>query len=234
MDIRDRRALKQEATVALQQATYDPRKLLLIHTAILLGAGFLVTILNYILAGQIENTGGLSGLGMRSILSTAQSALQLALTAATPFWTMGLVYCALRMARKQSAEPMDLKEGFLRFGPVLRLQLLQLLLYFLMGILCVNISTTIFAFTSYIEPFNEVVTKINEQMAVNPSYVPDAATEAALLEASIPLLVITAIIYVLLLIPMVYRLRMATYAIMDDERPKALKAMAISSQLMRG
>lgn len=234
MDIRDRRALKQEAAGALQQAAYDPRRLVLIHTAILLGAGLLVTVLHYILAGQIENTGGLGGLGMRSILSTMQAALQLGLMIATPFWMMGLTHAVLRMARKQSTEPADLKEGFSRFGPVLRLELAQALLYILIGILCINISTTIFAFTPFIEPLNEILTKVNEQMTANPSFLMDAATEAALMEAAIPLLVITGILYLVLAIPMIYRLRMAGYAIMDEDRPGAIKAMGISTRLMRG
>ena len=234
MDIRNRRALKQASAQALQEAAYDPRKLVLIHTAITLGASLLVTVLHYILAGQIENTGGLSGLGMRSILSTIQAALQLGLLVATPFWQMGLTYSVLRMARKQSTEPSDLKAGFLRFGPVLRLELAQVLLYFLMGMLCVNISSTIFAFTPFVESMNEVLIKVNEQMEANPSFVMDAATEAAVMEAILPLLVITAILYVVLLIPVMYRLRMAGYAIMDEDKPGAIKAMGISSRLMRG
>ena len=50
MDIRNRRALKQASAQALQEAAYDPRKLVLIHTAITLGASLLVTVLHYILA----------------------------------------------------------------------------------------------------------------------------------------------------------------------------------------
>lgn len=234
MDIRDRRALKENATEALRQATYDPRKLVLIHTAILLGAGLLITVLHYILAGQIENTGGLGGLGMRSILSTIQAALQLGLMITTPFWMMGLTYVTLRVARRQSTGPADLKKGFLRFGPVLRLELAQALLYILIGVLCINIGTTIFAFTPFIEPFNEILIKVNEQMAATHSFVMDAATEAALMEAAIPLLVIIGILYLVLVIPMMYRLRMANYAIMDEDCPGAIKAMGISSRLMRG
>lgn len=234
MDIRDRRALKQEAAQALQQASYDPKKLVLIHTAISLGAALLVTVLNFIIDGQIVNTGGLAGLGMRSVLSTIQAALQLGLTLATPFWMMGLTYGILRIARRQPAEPQDLKEGFLRFGPVLRLQLVQLLLYFLIGILCANIGTNLFVFTPFIQELNEILIPLNEQMAANPSFVPDEATMTALGQAILPLLVIVGILYAALAIPLMYRFRMADYAIMDEDRPGAIKSLGISARLMRG
>ena len=233
MDIRDRRALQQKAAHALEEAVYDPKKLVLIHTAILMGASLLVVILDYILAGHIENTGGLGGLGARAILSTIQSALQLALLISTPFWQMGLTHSVLRIARKQSAAPKDLKEGFFRFGPVLRLQLARLLLCVLIGILSMNIGTTIFAFTPFSGPLEALLSQLEGQLSANSSFVVDEATYLALVDAAIPMLAITGVLYAAFLIPLLYRFRLADYAIMDEDRPGALKALGISARLMR-
>ena len=125
MNIYDRQGLKKEAADRIAGAAYNPRLLVLIHTGVSLGASLLVSVILYLLQQKIETTGGLSGIGLRSVLTTAQSVLQLVLMLLTILWQVGIVYGAIQIARGRTARPEDLTEGFRRFGPVLRLKLLQ-------------------------------------------------------------------------------------------------------------
>ena len=75
MDIRDLGALRQTAGERLSRASYDPRKLVLLHTAVSLGASFLLALLDLFLARQIDGTGGLAGIQTRTALETIRSAL---------------------------------------------------------------------------------------------------------------------------------------------------------------
>ena len=67
----DPRSLKAEADAALQAAAYDPQKLILIHTGVIMALSLVLTALDYLLEQQIGTTGGLSGMGTRSIRDTA-------------------------------------------------------------------------------------------------------------------------------------------------------------------
>ena len=103
MDIRNRRGLKEEAGRSLARASYNPRKLALIHTAVTVGVALLVTLLNYYLNHQMDNTvSGLSGMGSRRILATVQTTLQYIQAFAMPFWEIGFVFVALRLLRQHA------------------------------------------------------------------------------------------------------------------------------------
>ena len=102
MDLLDRRGLKNAAGDALAQAPRNPKRIILIHTAVSLVIMLLVAVLDYVLSGQIENTGGLSGLGTRSVLTTVQSILQMVQMAVLPFWEIGYLYAAMKMAVKSA------------------------------------------------------------------------------------------------------------------------------------
>ena len=87
--------LHNQANARLENAG-NPKRLALIHTAIALGASFLLTLINYLLSLGIADTGGLDGVGTRTLLSTAQAMLELAVMLALPFWQLGIFYAALR------------------------------------------------------------------------------------------------------------------------------------------
>ena len=66
MDVQNRRALKQMARSRLAGATYDPKKLALIHTGISVGVSLVIAFLGYYLDHWIAGTAsGLSGMGTR-------------------------------------------------------------------------------------------------------------------------------------------------------------------------
>ena len=229
MDIRDRNGLKTAAEQALSQASYDPRKLALIHTGAALALSLVLTVLNFILSRQIDSTGGLSGIGVRSVLSTAQSVLSIVNALILPFWEMGFVAAAIAMSRRNAATPNTLLSGFRRFGPVLRLNLLQGALYVGIAFLCIQISAGIFIMT----PFSDPLLAALEQLYATGTTVPDDTAIAALSELILPVYGIFAILFCLLAIPLSYRFRMAGFAIMDNEKIGALRAMGKSHKMMR-
>ena len=69
------RKLKNSAAASIEKAGFDPRKLVLFHTAVALALSLVALAIDFALELQIGNTGGLSGVGMRSVLETVQAVL---------------------------------------------------------------------------------------------------------------------------------------------------------------
>lgn len=235
MHIRDRKALKQFANARLSEATYDPRLLMLIHTGVSLSVTLLISVLSFILEQQIGSTGGLSGIGLRSVLTTAQSALQLASMVMLPFWEIGMVYAAMRLARRQSAFPGDLTAGFRRFGPVLRLMLLRAAVSFGIISACANVAATVFMITPLSAPTVAVLQPLWDAAASSglAGIELSEATLAALIPTLLPVIPIFLGLLLIALVPILYRLRLADYVIMEEEKTGALFALIISWRLTR-
>ena len=123
MNISDRRGLKAEARDALAAASYDPKKLILIHSGASIALGLVLALVNYLLSLGIDGTGGLSGVGMRSILETAQSVLMIGQLTVAVFWQIGYIFAAMKIGKGETVGVRDLLQGFRNFGPVLRLRL---------------------------------------------------------------------------------------------------------------
>ena len=79
--------LRADAAAAVRCAP-EQKKLVLVWAGTSVAVSLLVSIVNFLLEGQISGTGGLSGIGLRSILSTAQSVLSIASAILIPFWDL--------------------------------------------------------------------------------------------------------------------------------------------------
>lgn len=234
MDNLHPRALKQTAAQRLSQASYNPKKLILFHTGAALAVSFVITLLNFILTRQIDSTGGLSGIALRSILSTAQSALQLAGTVALPFWEIGILYAAMGLARQKPVGPSSLPEGFRRFGPVLRLMLLRAVVVFGIAMVCIYISTGIFMMTPYAQPMLELMLPMMEDSStLTQAPALDEATLAVFAESMIPLYILFGILFCLVAVPFLYRFRLADYVLMDTKKTGAFAAAIKSWSLTK-
>lgn len=234
MDIRNHRQLKNEARRSLAMASYDPRYLVVIHTGVTMLLSLLVTGLDFILENRIGSTGGLSGLGLRSVLSTIQTVLRIAEYVVLPFWEFGYVFTVLKLSRAQPAQPRSLLAGFRHFGPVLRVMLLQMLLYTAIAIPVFYLSTQIFLFTPFSQPlFDALVPLLDETTLLSQEIVLDEAAMAAMANAYIPILVIFLCIYALICVPICYGLRMTNFCLMDAPEKGALAAMRESRRMMR-
>ena len=234
MDLHNRRGLKDAAKASLSEAPNDPKKIILIHTGLSVALMLLLVVLDFVLSNQIENTGGLSGLGTRSLLTTVQSLLQLVQLVALPFWEIGYLFCAMKMARKEAAEPASLLEGFRRFGPFLRAMLLQGVIYFGIMVICIYIGTQIFMFTPFAEPMLEsMMPLMSDAAALENTEVLNEAMVQAMEQSFLPLLAIIGGLFCIVAVPISYWFRMVNYALLDDPKKGAIAAMGRSRQLMR-
>jgi len=234
MNMRDRSGIRQTAAEKLSQAQYDPRRLVLLHTGAALALTTILTVLNYILTQRIDTTGGLAGLGNRAILETARTMLQYASVILLPFWELGFVFAALRLARGQEAKPESLLEGFRRFFPALRLMLLRLVLYIGVALCCINFGATIYAMTPLAQPVVELLEPIvNAETAQEMQLLLEQVSMETMVKVIWPAWVIFGVLYVLLMIPLLYRLRMAEFVLMDEQKVGAFAAMSKSNRIMR-
>ena len=227
-------SLKKTAASRLSDATYDPRRLAAIHIGVSLGATLLIATVSFILEQKIGTTGGLSGIGLRSVLTTAQSFLQLVLTLLAPFWEIGIVFAAIRLVRGLPARPDSLTAGFRRFGPVLRLKLLQMLLYGALAMLCMYLSAAIFTMTPLSADFQALMLPFLENaMRTGETAALDAQMMDAIMQTMLPLFPIFIVVFLAALLPLMYRLRMAEYILMDDVPCGAMAAMVASWRMTR-
>ena len=157
MDIRNSRAICLDAQQALHAQHFDPKKLALLHTGAAAVFSLLLTVLNFLLGKQIENAVGLSGVGLRAVLTTAQSVLSIASFAIIPFWEMGFTAAGLRFARQEQAEPATLLQGFRIWGGVLRLTLLRFVFYIAIMFACAQVASVIYTLTPFSAPFMEAM-----------------------------------------------------------------------------
>ena len=235
MDIRDHRALKSAAAEKLGQASYDPRKLALLHTGISMAAALLVAVLNYYLDTRIETAGGLSGMGMRSVLGTARTTLQYALNLAMPFWQMGFVFASLKMARGERADFQTLPEGFRRFGAVLRLRLTEGFLYLVVGLVCMYVSSIVFSVSPFALPLAELMGPLMNtgDIAAMQQMLTELPFEERL-RIIAPLFVIFGVMFLAAAAFLYYRFRMASLIVMDRPKTPALLALVASRRMTRG
>lgn len=227
------RTMRTAAAASLEKTNYDPKKLAAIHTGVALTVGLLMTVINFLIDGSISQTSGLSQLGNRAVLSTIQSVLSMAVMLALPFWEIGFLRAAMGMARSENVGLRDLTEGFRRMGPVARLYLLQFGLYLVVGFACMQVAGILFSFTPFLDSSLESMEAVLEQASTTGQVALTEADIAALLPALIPMYVIMLILFAVVAIPLFYRFRMASFAIMDDA-PGARAAMAASARMMRG
>ncbi len=229
--------LIREAKAAVADASYDPKKLALIHTGVAAAASLILALLTYFLDAGIGNTGGLSGMENRALLETVQSVLQMAVMILSPFWALGFVASALRLARRQRVDGRTLLTGLHRWGPALRLLLLQGLIYFAVAMAAVQIGSVIYSMT----PASAQLESLLEQLLAGGTA--DADALAALMEnldsdvmmqillGMLPFLLVPI---ALLLIPVAYRMRLAQYILMDEPGCGALYAIMMSFRMTKG
>lgn len=232
MDIKNPRSLKTAAKTTLENARCDANRLLIIHIGITLGLSALLSLLDYAVEQGIGSSSGLSNLGLRSILETAQTLLRIAHSIALPFWQMGYLFLTLKLAREETASASTLLEGFRRFGPIIRYQLLSGLL--VTGVIMVGtyVSTGIYLMTplsnALVEEMNVLVQNSTEDMAAL-----EEMLTAVISKHIWPIVILFSVVCLTIGIPIYYRYRMADLALMDHPEKGAIHALRSSRTMMR-
>lgn len=231
MNIRNRRELKQAAAAALSASPNNYKQLITVHIGLTLAVTFVISVLNFLLEQQIGSTGGLGGIGTRAMLETAQSSLQLIQTAVLPFWQFGWLCTVMAITRQQSASFDSLLTGFRRFGPYLRLTLLQLVVYFAIAMAGSYAATVLFMMTPWAKPMMTIYTQaITENWDTQAIY---TAMDGVMTDLLLPMSLIYLAVFVLLATPLFYRMRFAPYCLADDPQGKAFAALKKSLAITR-
>lgn len=232
MDIRSPRSVKLGALESLSGARCNPRQLALCYTAVALALSALLTLANYCIDQGIGSTGGLSGMGTRTLLLTVQSVLSFLGMFLLPFWQIGFVHTGLAMARRQVADPSTLAEGFRRFWPVLRLQLLKLALLMIAMMLCTQVSSIVLSIVALPRSMIEAM----ESMPLDSTG--ELILDEAMLEAAMPSDALVILVFGALMAAVViflfYKFRLAEYVLMEDAPKGALAALGRSHRLTKG
>lgn len=235
MDIRDRRTIRNTAAEALAAATGNPQKTALIYAGSTALLALLSAIISYITGLQMEGTGGLGNMGLRSILATVQAVLPMAQSIIVLFVGFGYQSAVLRMARRQNGGPDALLDGFRRFGPLVRLTLLQGVIYMSVAFVSMYLSSQIFIMTPLASDFLDIMTPLLSSASVLTTEITlDEATLAAASEAMMPMFIIMIPLFLAIAAPLAYQYRMATFSLFDAPEQGAIAALRESRKMMRG
>jgi uncharacterized membrane protein len=228
MDILNPKNLRQKADMALRRGR-EPKKLIYYYAGISLALSLGIFLANLWLDRQISGTGGLGDIGTRAMLGTAQQAIPVLASLLSLCLDLGFLAGLMRISRGQYADHTDLKTGFRKFWPLMRLNCLQMLLYFAVAFLAVQVSSLIFSFTPWAEPLMEVVMPL----AMSGATEIDEAVVMQVAELMMPMLILLGIVLIVLLLPLLFRIRMALFCLLDDPKGRAMAAIRESSRMMR-
>lgn len=211
----------------------DPQKVVLVYAAITLASSLVITIVRYLLANEISQTGGLHNIGLRSVLSTADNLLPILHAVLIMCMELGYAAAMLRIARRQYASPKTLKAGVERFGPLLRSRLLQSFLYFGAFFMAFYASIAIFMLSPFSRAFSELTAPLVASGNFSPEMLmQDEALMGTLMDSILPVLIIYAVVVLLMAAPIFYRYRFVNFVLADHPEFGAMQAMRESKRLM--
>lgn len=228
MDILNPKTLRQQADLALRRGR-DPKKLTYTFAGISLALSVAIYLANLWLDEQISGTGGLGNLGDRAIFSTVQQALPVLSGFVTMCLDLGFLAGLMRISRGQYADHTDLKSGFRKFWPLVRLSLIQAVLYFAIAFLSIQLGSMLFMLTPWADPVMEVL----YPLAMSGTVVLDDSLLMELSALMMPAFCVMAVVFALILLPFLFRMRMAFFCLLDDPRGRAMAAIRESSRMMR-
>ena len=232
MDIRNRKELKNFASARLSNAQIS-KKIVVIYAVIVIGLSMLTSIINHVLGLRIDQSGGLSNLGTRSVLSALQNMLPLVQSAIVMCIELGYLAAMLRIARGQYVSPNTLRLGFDRLWVLVRYTILETMIFSGLGFSSLYLGIMIFMITPLSAPVTELLMPLVSQTSLLDSSVviPDAVYNQ-LMQSLLPAFLICGLIFCAVGIPLMYRLRMSRYVIIDKPAIGAIAAMRESKKMM--
>ncbi len=232
MALANRGSLIQGATQTLAANGAAAKRAVLMYSGVLAVAELAVAVISILIENWISQaTQGLSGLAALdtvAAMETVQTVLELGMMFLPTFWFLGYVYILQRMTLGEPLQDGMHLQGLRNFGPVCRKMILEGLLQFGVLMLGITVGSTLVSFTPLAEPMLEVmaqysdVTELTEQQALE------------LMNASAPVLVICMVIGLALLLPLMYRLRMSDYILMEHPKLGAIFSLTMSYRITRG
>lgn len=234
MEAFDHRLIKAQARQCLEKDRWAYRKTVLFHSFVTMLTLVLVALADLALSQAVSHTGGLSGIGTRTILETAQTTLSAAVNILLPFWSAGILYTSLRVVRNQPVENRMLTRGFQRVGPLLRHGLLMLLIYFAAAMVCGNVVMLLSGFLPANGAMETLLSQLDLSDPTGYATALGQASPALLLQAMLPAMLLFLAVYCGVLLWLHYRLRMSQYLLVDELPMGAMAAMLLSNRMTKG
>ena len=234
MDLNNRHHVHAVARDRLANAQEAP-KIALIFGGIIVLSTFLASTASFLLGLQLDQAGGLRNLGTKSLITTIQTILPLAVNLLVMAVELGFLNTMLRVSRRQFISPKSLHMGFARFWPLLKIVLLQSGLYFLASMASMTISMQIFLMTPMSNRMFAILNPLlNSGTQVDPMVIlGDPEVYASLLRSMSPMMILMVVLLLAIVVPIWYHYRMANYVIIDKPGIPALMAMRESRLMMR-
>lgn len=231
------KVLKNLAVHRLEETSANPKKLVLIHTGLIVVLNLLVNGLNLLLSEQIGATGGLGGLGMRSVLETAQTILGYFSTLFTPFWQAGFLFAVVSIARGLDAQPKDLLQGFKRFGRILSYVFWQMLILMALCFGLMYLVSFVYVLTPFASDFMEILIPLMESsdfLLADGTINMDLLPVEELFMAMIPMLIMYAAVLIPVYTWISYHLRLTNFLLVEGQERGSMGAMILSIKMMKG
>lgn len=226
----DFKRMRIQGSLSLENASYPPKKVIMIHSGVTIGVGLLLSVISYLLDMGIAQTGGLGGIGARTILETGQTLLETANMLLLPFWAIGYIRAVLCWTREEPVEASTLMYGFRCFRPVMRLLFLQMILYVILGLIGMYAGAAVFLLTPGAQSFYALMQEVANSGVTDPYAIME---NEAYLSASLAMAPYMMGGAALLIAPMAFRMRFAEYAMMDKPEQGALRALLQSWRMTR-
>ena len=201
------------------------RKYVWLHSAAPIAASALLVLLT-VLSGHIAPEGGLSNMQTHTMITTALTLLQIAVSVAALFWDAGLQYITLAFRRGEVLQASDLAKGFFRLRPILGSWIYRWSNYLLMMMVAGTASSLLMSLVPVSNRmYQELLAFTN-----NPVF----PLQGSVLTLACIYFVIYLVVLAAVLLPVVYRHRLTAFFIMDNEPVRGLQAVMQSSIVMRG
>ena len=230
------RELKSRGAALAERNRDGTRRLVLLYCGVIAVLSLGSSGLNLFLNDQISGTGGLGGLGMRSVLQTIQEFLTYVNMFFTPFWSAGFLMAMVNLVQGREPRNRDLAAGFRRFGRILAYIAFQFLVTLALLIAAVNVGATLFALTPMGERYAEAMGPIlsdpnivSAEGLINWELLP----MDTFMGATMPVIAVCLAIFAVLYIFLSYCFRLTMYLILTQPIG-AVRAHFLSMQLMRG
>ena len=234
MNLGNLREIKNRSEERLRQSA-SQQKIVMIYAALTLGLMLLVTVTNYVLGMQMDNFGGLSNLGKRTMLSSLQSMLPVVQSLVIMCLDLGYLAAMLRIARGMYTSPQTLRLGFDRFWLLLRCGIFKGLIMTGVTFVSMYLGIMIFVLTPFSKAAVEIIAPIISQVSLlNTEIVIDDVTYGLLMEAMLPAFGICGVLLLILGGPMYYNFRMVNYIIIEKPAIGAMMALQESKKMMKG
>lgn len=226
--------LKGQARSILSETTPPYRNLVLLHSLVYAAAQLVLFLLGMLTESMMAGTGGLSGMGTRAILSTAESVLSFAADILLPFWQLGILYTTLLVLSRQQVNFSMLTRGVRRFGPLLRYMIVYGLMATAVSLAVMNVMSFVVLLFPVPKEMMQVMEKLEPDMLMDPVALLESLPVEELTQWLLPAYIL---MFAVLLVVMVYlgqRLRFGYYLILDDQTDRALEAVFMSFRMTKG